>query len=57
MFILCLGMHVLCVYVSKLLSGCFGTRSGLFWRTQLATLIITTQLRSGTVDKKAGIFT
>ena len=49
-------MHILCVYVSKLLSGFFGTRCGCFWRTQhsLATLIITPQLRPGTVDEMAG---
>jgi len=55
-------MHVLCVYVSKLLSGLFW----LFWDKvwlllvnthRLATLIITTQLRSGTVGKMAGILT
>jgi len=41
------------VYVLKRLSGFFGTRSGLFWRTQhrSATLIITIQLRSGNVVK------
>jgi len=31
MSILCVVVHVLCVYVSKLLSGFFGTRSGSFW--------------------------
>jgi len=30
MSIMCLVMHVLCVYVLKLLSGFFGTRSGFF---------------------------
>jgi len=33
MSILCVFVHVSCVYVSKLLSGFFGTRSGFFrWK-------------------------
>jgi len=38
MSILCLVMHVLCVYAVKLLSGFFGTRSGFFGENRLATL-------------------
>jgi len=36
--ILCLVMHVLCVYLLKLLYGSFGTRSGFFGEDRLATL-------------------
>jgi len=42
-------MHVLCVYVLKLLSGIFcffGTRSGFFGKDRLATLSCCTHLWS-----------
>jgi len=35
MSIFCLVMHVLYVYALWVLSGCFGTRSGFFWRRQV----------------------
>jgi len=38
-FILCVVVHVLCVYASKLLSGFFGTRSGFFGEDRLAILL------------------
>ena len=40
--ILCLVMHVLCVYALKRLSGFFGTWSGFFGEDSLATLTMTT---------------
>jgi len=39
MSILCVVVHVLCVYVSKLISGFFGTRSGFFGEDRLETLL------------------
>ena len=39
MSILCVVVHVLCLYASKLLSGFFGTRSGIFGEGRLATLL------------------
>ena len=39
MSILCVVVHVLCVYASKLISGFFGTRSGFFGEDRLETLL------------------
>ena len=38
--ILCVVVHVLCVYASKLLSGFFGTSSGFFWWRQVGKPVV-----------------
>jgi len=38
--ILCVVVHVLCVYAWKLLSGFFGTRSGFLWWRQVGNPVV-----------------